>query len=299
MVKNMPVRRRLAILIGLMTIVIGIGIFFASKYYITYKAATTNAQEQTFMPNELLVKFKSEQSDEKIREKVGKQLKKIDRSEKSIKKIKQLFKDTPKLSTTYKIEVALDEQPQSSIAKDAENKKSKQSQLDHLIDLLKEDGENIEYAEKNYFVKKQTVPNDPLYPNLWGMQKIQSADAWDQITDTGSLTIAVIDTGIDYNHPDIKDNILRDAGGKVVGYDFCNNDNDPMDDEGHGTHVAGTIAATGNNGLGVVGLNWRAKLMPVKFLCSDGGGTTENAALAIEWSVIHNAKISNNSWGGY
>ena len=167
------------------------------------------------------------------------------------------------------------------------------------------------------------VPNDPYYSSsgswgqayddLWGLKKIQAQDAWKTSTGSDQVTVAVIDTGVDYNHPDIAQNIWTNADeitgngqdddgngfvDDVRGWDFANNDSDPIDDHGHGTHVSGTIGAIGNNGLGVVGVNWNVKIMPVKFLNSSGAGTGDTAARALTYAADNGAKVLNNSWGG-
>jgi subtilisin family serine protease len=180
----------------------------------------------------------------------------------------------------------------------------------------------IEYIEPNYLLSTLAVPNDPDFAKLWGLHNtgqtggkndadIDAPEAWD-ITTGGDVTIAVIDTGVDYNHPDIAASMWknpkeipgngRDDDGNgfvddVYGYDFANNDGDPMDDHYHGTHCAGTIAGVGNNGTGVAGVNWKAKIMALKFLDSNGGGATSNAILALQYAVKMGAKISSNSWG--
>lgn len=126
-------------------------------------------------------------------------------------------------------------------------------------------------------------------------------------------TVAVIDTGVDYKHPDLAANMWTNPGeipgngvdddgngfiDDVHGYDFCNFDGDPADDHGHGTHVAGTIAAVGNNDVGVVGVNWNARVMAVKFLCGSGSGTTSGAISAVLYAADMGARVMNNSWGG-
>lgn len=184
--------------------------------------------------------------------------------------------------------------------------------------------EEVEYAEPNYLVHSCLSPDDPLYPQLWGLHNlgqttglpgadIDAPEAWDVQTGAPSIIVAVIDTGIDYNHEDLSSNIWINPGeipgngmdddgngfiDDVRGWDFVNGDNDPMDDNSHGTHCAGTIAATGNNGTGVVGVNWSARIMPVKFLDAATSGTTTNAILAIQYATQMGAGIMSNSWGG-
>ncbi len=158
-----------------------------------------------------------------------------------------------------------------------------------------------------------SVPNDPLYGDLWGMEMIDAPLAWDIQTVSTNVVVGVIDTGIDYTHPDLAANVWTnpneipdngiddDANGyvdDVHGWDFFNDDNDPMDDHGHGTHVAGTIAAVGNNGVGVTGVNWSGRVMALKFLGSDGGGTISGAVTAIEYATQMGVSLSSNSWGG-
>lgn len=141
---------------------------------------------------------------------------------------------------------------------------------------------------------------------------IDAPEAWD-LQVGASIVVAVIDTGLDYNHPDIVGNVWTNPGetaGNGIdddnngyiddtrGWDFANNDNNPFDDNNHGTHVSGTIAATGDNAIGVVGVNWRARIMPLKFLSATGSGTTADAIEAINYSVLMGARVSNNSWGG-
>ena len=111
-----------------------------------------------------------------------------------------------------------------------------------------------------------------------------------------NIIVAVIDSGVDYTHPDLKDNMWSRGG--QHGYDFYENDADPMDEENHGTHVAGTIAGVGNNGIGVVGVTWKAQIMALRFLGPDGSGATSDAVKCIDWAVDNGAHILSNSWGG-
>jgi subtilisin family serine protease len=178
-------------------------------------------------------------------------------------------------------------------------------------------------ATPNFVLRSQAVPNDASFGSLWGLSNaglqggtanadINATRAWDFGT-TSNVVTAVIDTGVDYLHRDLAANIWvnsdeipgngldDDRNGYVDdtrGWDFANNDNDPMDDNGHGTHVAGTIGAVGNNGIGVSGVAWSTQIMPLKFLDRDGGGSLSDAIEAISYARINGAKIINASWGG-
>lgn len=201
---------------------------------------------------------------------------------------------------------------------------SKDLNLENVLEKLNNDP-SIEYAEPNYIVSiSSTFPNDPNFSKLWGLDNsgqtggtadadIDAAEAWDVQTGSDGVVIAVIDTGVDYNHPDLAVNIWNNSGeiaangidddgngfvDDVRGWDFANNDNNPFDDNNHGTHVAGTIGAVGNNGTGIAGVNWRVKIMPIKFLSGGGSGTTANAIKAINYATRMGAHITNNSWGG-
>jgi serine protease len=169
------------------------------------------------------------------------------------------------------------------------------------------------YAEPNYTVRALAVPNDPMFPQLWGMPQIKATNAWDRATGSDDIVVCVIDTGVDYNHPDLAGNMWTNPGevpgngvdddgngyvDDVHGYDFVNNDGDPMDDHGHGTHCSGTIGGIGNNGVGVAGVNWKVRIMALKFLSASGGGSTADAIDAVNYSVQMGVRVSNNSWGG-
>lgn len=192
-----------------------------------------------------------------------------------------------------------------------------------MIDEYSDDP-NVEYAEPDIEVTTQLEPNDPYYwrsgswgqsyPDLWGIKKIDSAYAWDIETGSRNVTVAVIDTGIDYNQQDLSGNIWTnsdeipnngaddDHNGYVddyYGYDFYNYDSNPFDDHAHGTHCAGTIGAVGNNNKGVVGVNWQVKLMAVKFLSAWGSGYISDSILAINYAVNNGADVLSNSWGGW
>jgi subtilisin family serine protease/fibronectin type 3 domain-containing protein len=167
----------------------------------------------------------------------------------------------------------------------------------------------VRLAEPDYIVRAAAVPNDPLFQAEWGLHNtgqsggtpdadVDAPEAWDATTGRDQVIVAVIDTGIDHTHPDLLDNVLRTAGGAIVGFDYANNDADPMDDNDHGTHVAGIIGAAGNNARGIAGVCWDVSLMPLKFLDSTGAGETSAAIQCIDFAIQNGAKILNLSWGG-
>lgn len=173
---------------------------------------------------------------------------------------------------------------------------------------------DVEYAEVNPIVSICTEPNDPRYDSQWALRKIDAAEAWDTCRGGREVVVAVIDTGVDYRHRDLAQNAWRndaefygldgvddDENGytdDVWGYNFIYNESDPMDDHGHGTHCAGTIAAVGDNGLDVSGVCWTARIMPVKILGADGDGSAADGAVAIYYAVDNGADVISCSWGG-
>jgi len=148
----------------------------------------------------------------------------------------------------------------------------------------------VSFAEPDYQVHILLMPNDPQFPQQWNMRQINAPAGWDTQTGSHRVTIAIIDTGVDLTHPDL-------VGKIVAGYDFVNDDNDPQDDNGHGTHVAGIAAAIGNNDVGVAGVDWTASVMPLKGLDKDGNGYDSDIADATRWAVDHGANIINMSFG--
>ncbi len=169
------------------------------------------------------------------------------------------------------------------------------------VDLLSERDLVVE-AEPNYLWEAKDVPNDPGYDSLWSMPTIGAPGAWDLTKGGEDVVIGVIDTGIDYTHPDLKENMWTSEEGNH-GYNAVNDTSNPMDDHGHGTHVAGTIGAVGDNEMGIVGTNWNVSLMALKFLDSEGRGTTGDAIACLEY-VLERKKegekvvATSNSWGG-
>lgn len=189
---------------------------------------------------------------------------------------------------------------------------------------------NVASWELDLSRRLQATPDDSDAWRLWALNNtgqtggtadadLDAFEAWDISTGSSSIVVGVIDTGVDHTHPDLAGNIWTNPGeiagnridddgngfvDDVHGYDFINGDGDPMDDNDHGTHCAGTIAARGNNGQGVVGVNWSSSIMALKFLSSSGSGSTSDATRAINYATMMrtqygvNVRVTNNSWGG-
>jgi thermitase len=191
----------------------------------------------------------------------------------------------------------------------------------------------VQYVEPNFIYRINKTPNDPLLGRLWGMSNLGAADssgqvgtagvdigaeqAWDIETGNENVLIAVIDTGISYNSDELKENVwtneaelngkagVDDDGNGVIddihGANFVEANSptgDPLDDHGHGTHCSATIGARGDDGKGLVGVAWKAKIMGVKFLSASGSGSLEGALNGINYATKMGAKIMSNSWGG-
>ena len=181
-----------------------------------------------------------------------------------------------------------------------------------VLETLRRDPD-VEYAELSHTISICVQPDDPEYGKQWGMEKIAAPEAWEICRGSDGVVIAVIDTGVDYNHRDLQGNIwcneaelkgvpgVDDDGNGYIddirGYNFVYNHSDPNDDHGHGTHIAGTIAAVGNNGLDVAGLCWNARIMALKMLDAGGDGTSADAAPAIYYAVANGADVISLSWG--
>lgn len=186
---------------------------------------------------------------------------------------------------------------------------------------------NVLYAEPNYRLHTQYLPNDPGMDHQWALDNVgqvvegyvgvpgadlDAALAWDITSGDPTVVVAVLDSGCDYRHPDLAANIWTNAGeiadngidddnngfvDDYYGWDFSDNDPDPQDSTGHGTHVAGIIAARGDNSLGISGVAWQARIMAVRFIDAFDTGYTSDAIAAIRYAVSHGARIINCSWG--
>ena len=190
----------------------------------------------------------------------------------------------------------------------------------------------VEYAEPNYDIEADDFefnpirPSDPRFSDQWALANDgqrggkQGADisamiAWSVTTGDDDVVIAVLDSGVDYNHPDLENNMWKrpanvpeyvdDTAGTVQdlqGYNAINNDADPMDENGHGTHCAGIIGAEGGNDIGITGVNWKVRIMPLKFMNKSGWGTTKDAIEAINYVIDRknhgvNVRVISASWG--
>jgi len=196
--------------------------------------------------------------------------------------------------------------------------------VEEALQVLQEDP-NVEYAQPNFIYHgTTTMPDDYEFTRQWGLNNtgqtvngttgasgndINALAAWDTATDCSGVVIAVLDTGINYNHSDLAgsmwdgsacvDELGNPLGGCLHGYDFIENDNDPKDTNGHGTHVAGIIGAGGNDGNRISGVCWKANIMAVRMLDTNGDGTTAGAVSGIQFAINNGAKIINASWGDF
>ena len=201
----------------------------------------------------------------------------------------------PDLSRIYKIRL------------DCESRQSVEEALDEY-----RSNPYVEYAEVNYIVSANSIPNDPRYADQWSLGKITAQEAWDIYTGSSQTVVAVLDTGVDYNHRDLRDNMwvneaeLNGAAGTddddngyvddIYGYNFIYNTGDPIDDYGHGTYCSGIIAASGDNDIDITGICWDTRIMALKFMGLFGDGSTFDAALAVYYAVENGADVISNSW---
>ncbi len=263
-----------------------------------------------YAPDEIIVKFKEGTSDETIT---------VINSKNKVITAEKLMKKNPKAVENEKTKIL----KKHGLDRIYLLKLQKNSDVNKMVSKYN-GNPDVEYAEPNYKVYVDaTIPNDSYFSLLWGLHNtgqsegtvdadIDAPEAWDIQKGSNTIVVAVIDTGVDYNHKDLDANMWTNPGeiagdgidndkngyvDDIRGWDFFSNDNNPYDQSGHGTHCSGTIAAEGNNGRGVVGVSWNAKIMPLRFL-GPMGGYTSDAVLAVEYATLMGADIMSNSWGG-
>lgn len=148
----------------------------------------------------------------------------------------------------------------------------------------------VRFVERNGIVRADLIPNDPLWSSQYGPSHVQAPTAWDTTTGSPAVILAIVDSGIDPNHPEF-------AGRILPGYDFVEDDPLPQDECGHGTHVAGIAAASGNNSEGIAGIAWNVKILPIRVLGADCSGTFVSVAEGIISAVERGARVLNLSIG--
>ena len=316
--------------------------FAALLFLIAYTPAISKAVQEQYVPDEIIVKFKNDAANT-----IEKQIQLQDsistfnlssdlvrlNSESKIKKIIPLFKDFRKKEEQIK---SIQERKRRLLSQKEKNvlerkqrapENIKKPELNRIYKIkldsasgksaqetleIYRNNPNVEYAELNQYIRLESIPNDPFYFNQWALNKIDAPDAWEISTGSSEIIVAVIDTGVDYNHRDLKNNmwvndvelngtegIDDDNNGYVddiYGYNFIYNNSDPMDDYGHGTHCAGIIAAEGNNNLDITGVCWNTRIMAIKFMGSLRDGTTSDAVLAHYYAIANGADVISNSW---
>ena len=255
-----------------------------------------NAKYRVSRIEPLLKNFSSRQKQfSSLREQKGKFL--TQKQKHILERLKRAPKATqvPDLGGIYKIQL------------DCESRQS----LEEALTEYRNDP-NVEYAELNFIVSANSIPSDPLYPGQWTLDKISAQEAWNICTGSSQIVVAVLDTGVDYNHRDLRENMWvneaefngiegvdDDENGyidDIHGYNFIYNNGDPIDDYGHGTYCSGIIAAKGNNDLDITGICWNTKIMALKFMGVFGEGSTSDAVLAIYYAVENGADVISNSW---
>ncbi len=225
-----------------------------------YNPLATSLDSKAFVEDEILVKFEGKLNKEKI------------------KKILNELNLTRKGDSWKKGEFTVLKLKKPGVS------------LDKLIKKIRQ-FPGVVYAEKNYLAHISMSPNDPYYSYQWHMTRIGMESAWDESTGSGA-TVAIVDTGVKQSLEDLAQTNF------VPGYDFVNNDSNPTDDHGHGSHVCGTVAQSTNNSLGVTGIAYNCSIMPVKVLNASGSGTYDQIANGIYWATDHGANIINMSLGG-
>ncbi len=275
-------------------------LFFVFLFSFLLIPVSIGANSQEYVPGEIIVKFREEKRTDilltsTIAEKNGLQKKEKIFKEKRDKNlelfsIKERRRPAPNLSSIYKL--VFDE--------DAD--------IEKIVEEYK-NSPYVEYAHLNYRAILHTTPNDTHFDEQWGLQKVEAPDAWNIERGSEDIVIAVVDTGIDYEHEDLMENMwdgseCKDEDGDFLGdcihgYDFFSDDSkDPKDNHSHGTHVAGIISAVTDNNIGIAGTSWNSKLMAIKIFENEKSSAPASEIVkAIKFAVENGADIISNSWG--
>ena len=261
---------------------------------------------QDYKPNEIIVKYKQNESPENLTQTIDLRSKRAaniigfiqntaenvsttltgnQTPETKLEKLKSV-ENSIKLKSRQQLKIQTESKSLSNIYL----LKTETQDVNSLINIYKS-LPNVVSVEPNIILKTQVIPNDTNFPDQWHYSKIGLPQAWDITTGTNNI-VAVLDSGIDYNHIDLP------ASRIIKGHDYVNNDEDPMDDNGHGTFVSGIIGATTNNNLGVAGINWNVRLLVYKIVDSTGNGDTYSVIQAIVAAADYGAKVINLSVAG-
>lgn len=167
--------------------------------------------------------------------------------------------------------------------------KVEDASLEQAIDIY-EQNNDVEYAEPNITFHTYETPNDPMFDQQWGPQQVEAPAAWDVTKGSDQVEVAIVDTGVDYDHPDLSGKVIK-------GGDFVDNDGDPMDENGHGTHCAGIAAASTNNGVGIAGMAPNVSIYAVRVLDANGSGSLDAVAEGIIDAADNGSEVISLSLG--
>ena len=300
-------------------------ISFISPIHAVFEETTSSAPQPVFVPHEFIVKYKDGQNpndlDKKIQVRMERgtkvfgllrnvgedlvtRLRGKETPEEAVETLKNLEAKAKVVEKEYVFALKMQEKILGASTDKEEFpfddyfllKTSPQTSVSSAIKEFHKDS-RIEFAEPNYIMKLMEAPNDPYYQDgsMWGLEKIQMEEAWDINKGSKSITVAVVDSGVDYNHADFQGGNVEVVKGKNFAGCGLPADN-PMDQNGHGTHVAGTIGAATNNNLDVAGINWNVKILAIK--CGCASRDIYNAPQGVVYAADHGAKVINMSWGG-